>query len=79
MCLTLDNAADVFDHQDTRTPGRGYTRTRHHIGHLTPARATSGARTQTGNRAPSPPSAASAGASPSPIRTVSASRTPPMS
>ncbi len=36
MCLTLDNAADVFDHQNEPAPGRGYTRTRHHVGHLTP-------------------------------------------
>jgi hypothetical protein len=35
MCLTLDNAAAVFDHREP-LPGRGYTRTRHPIGHLTP-------------------------------------------
>lgn len=35
MTLTLDNAAAVFDH-DPSAPGRGYTRTRHHVGHLTP-------------------------------------------
>ena len=34
MCLTLDNAAAVFDHHDAPAPGRGYTRTRHHVGHL---------------------------------------------
>ena len=36
MGLTLDNAADVFDHREPPLPGRGYTRTRHHNGHLTP-------------------------------------------
>ena len=36
MCLTLLNAVTVLDHQDGRSPGQGYTRTRHHIGHLDP-------------------------------------------
>jgi len=36
MCLTVLNAAAVIDHQDGRPPGPGYTRTRHHIGHLSP-------------------------------------------
>lgn len=36
MCLTLRNAAAVLDHQDGRSPALGYTRTRHHIGHLGP-------------------------------------------
>ena len=72
MCLTLDSAADVFDHQHPQAPGRGYARTRHHVGHLTP-----GDQTQAGHRAQSPPSAAGVGASPSQIRTASATRTPP--
>ena len=36
MCLTLRNAVVVLDHQDARSPAPGYTRTRHHIGHLGP-------------------------------------------
>jgi hypothetical protein len=36
MCLSLRNASAVLDHQDGRAPGVGYTRTRHHIGHLSP-------------------------------------------
>ena len=36
MCLTLRNAVTVLDHQDGRSPAPGYTRTRHHIGHLEP-------------------------------------------
>jgi hypothetical protein len=36
MCLTLRNAVAVLDHQDGRLPALGYTRTRHHIGHLDP-------------------------------------------
>ncbi len=36
MCLNLRNAADVLDHLDGRPPGVGFTRTRHHIGHLSP-------------------------------------------
>ena len=36
MCLTLRNAAAVLDHQDGRSAAPGYTRTRHHIGHLDP-------------------------------------------
>jgi hypothetical protein len=37
MCLTLDNAANVLHHHDARAPGRGYIRTRRHVGHLTPS------------------------------------------
>ena len=36
MCLTLRNATTVLDHQDAHPPAPGYTRTRHHIGHLDP-------------------------------------------
>ena len=36
MCLTLANAAAVLDHLNPAPPTRGYTRTRHHIGHLGP-------------------------------------------
>lgn len=36
MCLTLRNAVAVLDHCDGRSPIPGYTRTRHHIGHLGP-------------------------------------------
>jgi hypothetical protein len=36
MCLSLRNATTVLDHQDARPPVPGYTRTRHHIGHLDP-------------------------------------------
>jgi len=36
MCLTLTNAATVLDHPDRVPPARGYTRTLHHIGHLSP-------------------------------------------
>ena len=44
MCLTLSNAVDVLDMgqvevvqvHDGRSPAPGYTRTRHHIGHLDP-------------------------------------------
>lgn len=36
MCLTLANAAAVIDHPDPNPTIRGYTRTRHHAGHLTP-------------------------------------------
>jgi hypothetical protein len=36
MCLTLTNAATVLDHLDRVPPARGYTRTLHHIGHLSP-------------------------------------------
>jgi hypothetical protein len=36
VCLTLRNAVDVLDHQVGRVPVPGYTRTRHHIGHLSP-------------------------------------------
>jgi hypothetical protein len=36
VCLTLRNAVDVLDHHSERPPVPGYTRTRHHIGRLTP-------------------------------------------
>ena len=36
MCLILHNAAAVLEHQAGRSPVPGYTRTRHHIGHLSP-------------------------------------------
>lgn len=36
MCLTLQNAVDVLDHEVGRSALPGYTRTRHHIGHLSP-------------------------------------------
>jgi hypothetical protein len=36
VCLTLHNAVDVLEHQVGRSPVPGYTRTRHHIGHLSP-------------------------------------------
>jgi hypothetical protein len=36
MCLTVRNAVAVLDHQEGRSPAPGYTRTRHHIGHLGP-------------------------------------------
>ena len=36
MCLTLANATDIRDHQDTAPPGRGYTRTHHRAGYLEP-------------------------------------------
>jgi hypothetical protein len=36
MCLTLANATDIRDHQDTPPPGRGYTRTHHRAGYLEP-------------------------------------------
>lgn len=36
MCLTLRNAVDVLDHRCGSSSVPGYTRTRHHIGHLTP-------------------------------------------
>lgn len=36
MCLTLANATDIGDHQDTPPPGRGYTRTHHRAGYLEP-------------------------------------------
>ena len=36
MCLTLRNAVAAFEHLDGRPPAAGYTRTRHHIGHLDP-------------------------------------------
>ena len=36
MCLTVANAATVLDHREVPPPARGYTRTRHHAGHLMP-------------------------------------------
>ena len=36
MCLTLCNAVDVLDDRTDPAPVPGYTRTRHHIGHLSP-------------------------------------------
>jgi hypothetical protein len=36
MCLTVWNAAAVLDHRNGHPPVPGYTRTRHHIGHLGP-------------------------------------------
>lgn len=36
MSLTLRNAVVVLDHQDGRPPVSGYTRARHHIGHIDP-------------------------------------------
>ena len=36
MCLTLANAATVLDHRNNAAPTRGYTRTQHHAGHLSP-------------------------------------------
>ena len=36
MCLTLRNAVAVLDHRSGPSPVPGYTRTRHHIGHLSP-------------------------------------------
>jgi hypothetical protein len=36
MCISLRNAVAVLDHRDGRIPRRGYTCTRHHIGHLGP-------------------------------------------
>ena len=36
MCATLANAISVLDHSATPANDRGYTRTLHHIGHLSP-------------------------------------------
>lgn len=36
MCLTLANATTVMDHLDSVRPARGYTRTTHHAGCLSP-------------------------------------------
>ena len=36
MCLTLRNAVEVLDHRAERTTVIGHTRTRHHIGNLSP-------------------------------------------
>ena len=36
MCLTLANATTVLDHRTAPPNDRGYTRTTHHIGHLSP-------------------------------------------
>lgn len=36
MCLTLANAATVLEHLNPGPPARGYTRTLHHAGYLSP-------------------------------------------
>ena len=36
MCLTLANATEIREHQDTPPPGRGFTRTQHRAGYLEP-------------------------------------------
>lgn len=36
MCVTLGNAAAVFEHRARSTPRGGYTETLHHVGHLGP-------------------------------------------
>ena len=36
MCLTVSNAAVVLDHREGHPRAPGYTRTQHHIGHLSP-------------------------------------------
>lgn len=36
MCLTLRNAAAVFEHRAHAGPRGGYTETLHHVGHLAP-------------------------------------------
>ena len=36
MCLTLGNAAAVFEHRALPAPRGGYTETLHHVGHLSP-------------------------------------------
>ena len=36
MCVTLRNAVEVLDHRAERTTVIGHTRTRHHIGNLSP-------------------------------------------
>ena len=36
MPLTLNNATEVFEHQDKPSPARGYTCTRHYACQLTP-------------------------------------------
>lgn len=36
MCLTLANAATILEHLNPSPPARGYTRTLHHAGHLSP-------------------------------------------
>lgn len=36
MCVTLGNAAAVFEHRARSMPRGGYTETLHHVGHLTP-------------------------------------------
>lgn len=36
MCVTLGNAAAVFDHRAPSAPCAGYTETMHHVGHLAP-------------------------------------------
>ena len=36
MCLTLGNAAAVFEHRTHSAPRGSYTETLHHVGHLGP-------------------------------------------
>ena len=36
MCLTLANAATVLEHLNSVRPTRGYTRTLHYAGHVSP-------------------------------------------
>ena len=36
MSLTFANATAIRGHQETPPPGRGFTRTRHHAGYLSP-------------------------------------------
>jgi hypothetical protein len=36
VCLTLSNAATVLEHLSPRPRVRGYTRTEHHAGHVSP-------------------------------------------
>ena len=36
MCLTIANATAIRGHQDNPPPARGFTRTRHHAGYLSP-------------------------------------------
>ena len=36
MCLTRANATTLLEHRDKTPPARGYTRTQHHAGYLSP-------------------------------------------
>jgi hypothetical protein len=36
MCVTLGNAAEVFEHRADSVPRGSYTETMHHVGHLGP-------------------------------------------